>query len=110
MSMNTQQRQMMKVQEEILDSNCGTSERLAKKYETICLVPTTTSARTFSISGLKSRVLKLLFLRLKMMVKSGLEFILKFTEPLQRYLLRDHFDITYGYFEAFYYHLPYILT
>ena len=24
---------------------------------------------------------------LKMMVKSGLEFILKFTEPLQRYLL-----------------------
>ena len=27
------------------------------------------------------------FFSLKMMVKSGLEFILKFTEPLQRYLL-----------------------
>ena len=39
-----------------------------------------------SISGVKSRVLKLSFLILKMMVKSGLEFILKFTEPLQRYL------------------------
>ena len=46
-----------------------------------------TPARTLSISGLKSRVLKLSFLSLKMMVKSGLEFILKFTEPLQRYLL-----------------------
>ena len=43
-----------------------------------------TPARTHSISGLKSRVLKL---ALKMMVKSGLEFILKFTKPLQRYLL-----------------------
>ena len=42
---------------------------------------------THSISGLKSRVLKLTFLALMMMVKSGLEFILKFTEPLQRYLL-----------------------
>ena len=31
--------------------------------------------------------MKLSFLSLKMMVKSGLEFILKFTEPLQRYLL-----------------------
>ena len=48
---------------------------------------TNTPARTLSISGLKSRVLKLSFLSLKMMVKSGLEFILKFTEPLQRYLL-----------------------
>ena len=43
--------------------------------------------RTHSISGLKSRVLKLTFFALKMMVESGLEFILKFTEPLQRYLL-----------------------
>ena len=42
---------------------------------------------TLFISGLKSRVLKLSFLSLKMMVKSGLEFILKLTEPLQRYLL-----------------------
>ena len=46
-----------------------------------------TTARTHSISGLKSRVLKLVFLPIKMMVKSGLEIILKFTEPLQRYLL-----------------------
>ena len=46
-----------------------------------------TPVRTHSISGLKSRVMKLSFLSLKMMVKSGLEFILKFTEPLQRYLL-----------------------
>ena len=44
---------------------------------------TITPARTLSISGLKSRVLKLSFLSLKMMVKSGLEFILKSTEPLQ---------------------------
>ena len=42
-----------------------------------------TPARTHSISGLKSRVLKLTFFSLKMMVKSGLEFILKLTEPLQ---------------------------
>ena len=33
-----------------------------------------TPARTHSISGLKSRVLKLTFLALKMMVKSGLEY------------------------------------
>ena len=46
-----------------------------------------TPARTLSISGRKSRVLKLSFLSLKMMAKSGLEYILKFTEPLQRYLL-----------------------
>ena len=46
-----------------------------------------TPAKTHSISGLKSRVLKLTFLASKMIVKSGLEFILKFTEPLQRYLL-----------------------
>ena len=46
-----------------------------------------TPARTHSISGLKSRVLKLTFFSLKMMVKSGLEFILKFTEPLQANLL-----------------------
>ena len=54
--------------------------------------PTTsvfTTARTHSISGLKSRVLKVTFLALNMMVKSGLEFILKFTEPLQRYLQLD---------------------
>ena len=36
-----------------------------------------TPARTHSISGLKYRVMKLSFLSLKMMVKSGLEFILK---------------------------------
>ena len=41
-----------------------------------------TPARTYSISGLKSRVLKLTFSGSKMMVKSGLEFILKLTEPL----------------------------
>ena len=46
-----------------------------------------TPVRTLSISGLKSRVLILSFLNLKMIGKSGLEFILKFTEPLQRYLL-----------------------
>ena len=46
-----------------------------------------TPAWTLSISGLKSRVLKLSFLSLKMIVKSGLEFILKLTKPLQRYLL-----------------------
>ena len=43
----------------------------------------TTPVKTLFISGLKSRVLKLSFLSLKMMVKSGLEFILKLTEPLQ---------------------------
>ena len=36
-----------------------------------------------SISGLKSRVMKLPFLNLKMIVKSGLEFILKLTKPIQ---------------------------
>ena len=41
-----------------------------------------TPVRTHSISGLKSRVMKLTFSSLKMMVKSGLEFILKLTEPL----------------------------
>ena len=46
-----------------------------------------TPVRTHSISGLKSRVMKLPFLSLKLMAKSGLEFILKLTEPLQRYLL-----------------------
>ena len=35
-----------------------------------------TPARTLSISGVESRVLKLSFLSLKMMVKSGLEFII----------------------------------
>ena len=43
-----------------------------------------TPVRTHSI---RSRVMKLSFLSLKMMVKRGLEFILKLTEPLQRYLL-----------------------
>ena len=38
---------------------------------------------TLFISGLKSRVLKLSFLSLKMTVRSGLEFILKLTKPLQ---------------------------
>ena len=49
---------------------------------------TVTPVRTHSISGLKSRVMKLSFLSLKMLVKSGLEkIILKFHVPLQRYLL-----------------------
>ena len=44
-----------------------------------------TPARTLSISGLKSRVLKLSFLGLKMMVKSGLEFfILKFAKTCSK--------------------------
>ena len=44
-------------------------------------IPDLKTNNTHSITGLESRVLK-------MMVKSGLEFfILKFTEPLQRYLL-----------------------
>ena len=51
------------------------------------LVRWNTPVRTLSISGLKSRVMKVPFLTLKMMLKSGLEFILKLTEPLQRYLL-----------------------
>ena len=41
-----------------------------------------TPARTLSISGIKSGVLKLSFLSLNMMVKSGLESILKLTKPL----------------------------
>ena len=53
------------------------------KDHMICYTPVI----TLFISGLASRVLKLSFLSLIMMVKSGLEFILKFTEPLQRYLL-----------------------
>ena len=43
-----------------------------------------TPARTHSISGLKSQ---LTFLALEVMLKSGMEFILKFTKPLQKYLL-----------------------
>ena len=46
-----------------------------------------TPARTLSIIGLKSRVLKLPFFNLKMMIRNGLDFFLKSTEPLQRYLL-----------------------
>ena len=42
-----------------------------------------TPARTHSISWLKSRVLKLTFLALKMMVKSDLDVILKFTRPFR---------------------------
>ena len=54
-------------------------------YKDIQMTPSILSkpARTLSTSGLKSRVLKLSFLSLKMMVKSGLEFILKLTKPLQ---------------------------
>ena len=59
-----------------------------------------TPARTHSVSGLRIRVLKLTFLALKMMVESGLEFILKFTEPLQRYLLTCQANSAFlgGYF------------
>ena len=46
-----------------------------------------TPARTPSMRGVKSRVLMTSLLSLKMTVKSSLKFILKFTEPLQRYLL-----------------------
>ena len=53
-----------------------------------------TPIRTLSISGLKSGVLKLSFFSLKMTVKSGLKFILKFTEPLQRYLLSCQAKLT----------------
>ena len=53
---------------------------LALKFQRFTSI---TPVRTFSISGLKSRVMKLTFLSLKMMVESGLEFILKLTEPLQ---------------------------
>jgi hypothetical protein len=46
-----------------------------------------TPARTHSISGLKISILEIDIFGFKMMVKSGLEFfILKFSEPLQRYL------------------------
>ena len=40
------------------------------------------------MSGLKSRVLKLQFFNLKMIMKNGLDIFLKSNEPLQRYLLR----------------------
>ena len=52
-----------------------------------CLEISYTPARTHFISGLKSLVLKSTFFSLKVMVKSGLEVILKLTEPFQRYLL-----------------------
>ena len=54
-------------------------------YMYILLISTyVTPARTLSVSGLKSQVLKLTIFYKKMMVKSGLElFILKFTKPLQ---------------------------
>ena len=58
-----------------------------KKFVWIFAQPTwATPASTHSISELKSWVLKLTFLALKMMLKSGLKFILKFIEPLQRYI------------------------
>ena len=61
---------------------CSKSEKLGLLYTYNLSAQKVTPARTLSISALKSRVLKLSFLSLKMMVKSGLEFILKFTEPL----------------------------
>ena len=45
-----------------------------------------TPARSHFISGLKSQVMKLPFLSLKMMVKSGLEFILKCKNWFKRHL------------------------
>ena len=62
---------------------CSKSEKLGLLYTYNLSAHKVTPARTLSISALKSRVLKLSFLSLKMMVKSGLEFILKLTEPLQ---------------------------
>ena len=67
-----------------------------KKYPSIeLIIKTVTPVITVFISRLKSRVLKSSFLILKMMVKSGLEFILKLTEllqscccPVQKYLPR----------------------
>ena len=57
------------------------------KNQVFVVVSYITTARTLSISGLNSS-LEITIFDLKMMVKSGLEFfILKFTEPLQRYLL-----------------------
>ena len=63
------------------DARTGTPSQLQglPRYSTFYCTP----ARTLFISGLKSQVLKLSFLSLKMMVKSGLEFILKLTQPLQ---------------------------
>ena len=46
-----------------------------------------TPARTLSISGPKSQVLKLTFFNFKKMVKNVLDFFFKSTKPLQRYLL-----------------------
>ena len=65
----------------------ASEELFRQRISDPCLILYITPARTHSISGLKYRVLKLTFLALKMTAKSGLEFILKFTEPLQRYLL-----------------------
>ena len=62
---------------------------IQKEKRTGCLISfwikmtLVTPARTHSICGLKSGVLKLTFFSLEMMVKSGLEFILTLTEPLQ---------------------------
>ena len=72
----------------IIDVRCFCKEHLwnlLKEFRYVCLETLDkvrvifilcTQARTLSISGLKSRVLKFSFLSLKMMVKSGLEFIL----------------------------------
>ena len=64
---------------EVICRNLTTANPTYRKIASINATP----ARTLFISGLKSRVMKLPFLSLKMMVKSGLEFILKLTEPLQ---------------------------
>ena len=68
-----------------------TSSKLSFSHTRHCIGPmyriTLTPDRTLSISGLKSRVLKLPCFNLKMMMKNGLNFFLKSTEPLQRYLL-----------------------
>ena len=60
-----------------------TNSKLTSQFFFIKFTLLLTPVRTNSISGLKSRVMKIPFLSLKMMVKSGLEFILKLTEPLQ---------------------------
>ena len=66
---------------------CFLEKKITHPYYLLTWFFCFTPARTHFISGLKSRVLKFTFFSLKMMVKTGLEFILKLTEPLQRYLL-----------------------
>ena len=84
----------------LANNNCKNTRRYGAVNSTVCtysghclslsincfkfIRTLSTPARTLSISGLKSRVLKLPLFDLKMMVKSGLEFfVLKFTKPLQ---------------------------